>query len=215
MLRRRKLLWAAAALCAALAVWVGYEHWVAPSGPSYQGKTAEEWRVELRRWEPCGVSYGGSHRWTVWFYGPPAHEVWLAKLGVTSPSSDAKLALLEGDSEAVPVLLELLKSPSPKARRVAAQGLWEGASKLAPPFPAVLLDEAHDDVGEVPVPRPVQQVVLQARSRRRLHVHEGHAVRPRARVLVPLLEALEEHRLGAGGLALEQHMTAGDLHTFV
>jgi HEAT repeat protein len=142
MLRRRKLLWAVVALCAALTAWTGYEHWFAPKGPSYRGKTAAQWQAELRCWEPLlktARNKGG--RWTWWVYFPPTHEVWLAKFGVSRRDYDAKLALVEGDPEAVPVLLELLKSPSPKARRAAAQGLEKVACK-APQFPPAQLDAA-------------------------------------------------------------------------
>jgi hypothetical protein len=141
MLRRRKLLGAAAALCAALAVWVGYEHW-APKGPTFKGKTADEWRSELRYWDGFPVVLDGMPRGPDWQYTPPTHEVWLAKLGVSRRDSPTTLALVEGDPEAVPVLIKLLKSSGLKARRVAALGLEEVAHKGQ--FPPALLDEATD-----------------------------------------------------------------------
>jgi hypothetical protein len=157
MRKRRKLLGAAVALGAALAAWTAYGQLLAKKGPTYKGKTTDEWRVELRRWEPASVVYldnGG--RWTRWVYRPPAQEVWLARFGVGGRSHDEDLALLTGDREGVPVLLELLNFSSPKARRLAAQGLEAAAHLLSPLLPPlrewltnallVAVDDEDEDV---------------------------------------------------------------------
>src|SRR5262249_59800899 len=51
MLRRRKFLGAVGAVGVAFGVWLGYEHWAAPKGPTYKSKTADKWRAELRHWQ--------------------------------------------------------------------------------------------------------------------------------------------------------------------
>jgi hypothetical protein len=140
MCNRKKICCAAVVLCAALAAWVGYDRWFAPRSATFRGKTAAAWDAELRHWSPDieWVSIGG--RGTHWGYHAPAYEVWLAQAGFSVRSSDSDLALLAGDPDAVPVLLELLKSSSPKTRRVAAQGLGQVGS-----WPGLFSPESREE----------------------------------------------------------------------
>jgi HEAT repeats len=88
----------------------------------FRGQTTSQWEWTLRRW---AIGTGGKHngwRSTSWVYQPSFVERHLEKLGF-QPEAPCSLPLLEGDPEAVPVLVELLKSPDPKVRQIAVQGL--------------------------------------------------------------------------------------------
>jgi hypothetical protein len=91
----------------------------------YQGQCTSSWRQELLHWKV--VCSGGinafTYRWRQRQH-PPWDE-WLGSVTGTHRSFFPleKLPLLQGDVEAVPVLLELLKDPEPQIRLVAAEGL--------------------------------------------------------------------------------------------
>jgi HEAT repeat protein len=65
------------------------------------------------------------------------------KLGLRCQPDDYSLALLDGDAAAIPVLLELMKSPYPSVRLVAVESLARMGEAARPALPALL--EASDD----------------------------------------------------------------------
>src|SRR5208283_4904884 len=127
-MKRRWRLWLGLALLFLVAGWM-----VAPSvywrglgwwrGEAfYLGRPSRYWETEIRD-RYSGLVEGSLPNNPVLFSLPTWWEQLFDKVGVYQPVSITKPALLEGDPEGIPVLLELLRSPDPKCRQVAVIGL--------------------------------------------------------------------------------------------
>jgi hypothetical protein len=114
---------------------------------SYRGKTTSQWAAALQQWDVGGeVASNKFGHQTLWRRNPSIFQDWSERLGFVARDSEESLPLLEGDLEAVPVLIALLADADPKVRRVAVQGLeWVGERAKAA-VPALL--EALDDPDE-------------------------------------------------------------------
>lgn len=89
----------------------------------YQGLPVSYWTQEVEKWE---------HTWkfddrtlqSVWHRRPANWEAWwVARFIGSDPAAQDTLPLLQGDSQAVAVLIELLGDPDWKIRWIAAEGL--------------------------------------------------------------------------------------------
>jgi hypothetical protein len=137
-------------LMAALAVLV----WCSPgkpTGPVFRDRTAAQWEAELQHWDAWDMGIWGYGREPsphfVWMRTPPWWQGWLQKVGIEVHSGSGELPLLEGDPDALPVLVELLHSADPKGRRAAIQGLTAlgaAAKEVIPDLVRALDDPDHD-----------------------------------------------------------------------
>jgi hypothetical protein len=92
----------------------------------YKGRYTNSWRVELRRWEKVSICGGSSGQpRLVWSRGPALWHEWLAEPFARPGDFDSPVSppLLNGDPEAIPVLVELLRAPEPNVRLIAAEAL--------------------------------------------------------------------------------------------
>jgi hypothetical protein len=87
----------------------------------YQNRTAAEWEEELEKWDRIGRP--GRY---IWYRRPDAiPALWSRVTGRVSWGEISEKCPLVGDNdaEAVPVLVELLRSDNPKIRSLALRGL--------------------------------------------------------------------------------------------
>ena len=131
MNRRRALLLASALLTIAFAGSVFQSDLVGwwRGEAKYKGRYANAWRMELRKYEfvrTFNFAHGVSGHWVLIFERKPAvWEKWLASAlpSVYKLKTDSKPPLHEGDEEAFPVLIELLRAPEWNVRLLAMDGL--------------------------------------------------------------------------------------------
>jgi hypothetical protein len=130
---------------ASIATWYFQDEFFAPwfGKAKYLGRSTNNWRVELRNWEPAypGQSVDG------WARRAPFSEHWLSKLSARSapPINVFDVPLLSGDPMAIPVLVELLRAPERKVRLIAIHGLQLIGSRALAAVPELLkLEEAED-----------------------------------------------------------------------
>jgi len=147
--RRRRLLFclAGVVILATLAVYqsalIGW--WRGEA--KYKGRYTNSWRAELRGYDRIGIGDYGVD-W-IFVRRPSRLEVWLAKvMRGNAPKVHPPAPLQDGDPEAIPVLVELLKSPEPIVRIMAASGLQQIGSLASEAVPALsaLVDDEDGDV---------------------------------------------------------------------
>ena len=121
-------------------VWYSFRK---PEGSFYGGLATNEWERELVKWEvsrpPCGL--GGYTRWVT--RRPCALNQLREKIGIPLNEEPSNLLLLNGDPNALPVLMELLKTHHPNTRRIAIEGIRRIGDPAIPAMP--LLVEALED----------------------------------------------------------------------
>lgn len=116
---------------------------VCPDMPSsvctFGGLTAAEWQTELSHWTrgAWGWSNKGGH-WAFWVRAERRWEGWLERLGMRPGRDRYNLPLLNGDPDAVAVLIELLSSRNSQTRLVAVQGLEKVGEPARACVPALL-----------------------------------------------------------------------------
>jgi hypothetical protein len=133
-----KLLASMVVVVGLVAAWLVHDRGSRPPESRFRGKTTSQWARTLRDWRVAGEIKFKWTRITSWSREPPLFESWLEKLGLAPQPQPVRLSLLEGDAEAVPVLIELLQRTDPKVRRIAVQGLgWIGEA-AKPAVPALL-----------------------------------------------------------------------------
>jgi HEAT repeats len=103
------------------------------TGPVYRGMTAVQWELELEQWHAIEYEY---------FHLAPPKSSWRARLGLAKPVMvlvDQQLvdAIQEPNSDALPVLLELIKARNARVRCIAVYGL----SRLAPETVSIAISE--------------------------------------------------------------------------
>jgi hypothetical protein len=119
-----------------------------PVGSLYRGLATSEWQREIGSWDvgspSCGV--GGYALW-VW-HRPSTFAKVCDFLGIPYWQNQCTLPLVEGDPEAIPVLMELFDSPDPKARRIAIEGIRRigDPAKQAVPLLVKALEDNDFDV---------------------------------------------------------------------
>jgi hypothetical protein len=104
---------------AVLAWWLASQ----PEGPVFRGKTAAQWERVITNWPFDYIkARDGS---TIAFHWAPRSilDRVLWESGVTFAVTDPGYPLFKGDPAAVPVLLELIKSPDATTRWAAVHGL--------------------------------------------------------------------------------------------
>jgi hypothetical protein len=110
----------------------------------YQSMPTSYWSREAQQWElrtefrPAGdvMSLGGHVR--RWVRRSSPTEEFLERLtGSRARSGSAKLALLEPEPTALPVLVELLHDPVPEVRLIAVGGLRHLGQQAKPALPAL------------------------------------------------------------------------------
>jgi HEAT repeats len=137
-------------VCFSVLVVVGpFALWFASGGrdaSAYRGWTAAQWESEIRRWSHATSTSKGC-LWAHWYRESTWWERWLERIGVAagsfSRSFPTQMPLLEGDAEAVPVLVELLRSKDSNVRRLAAQALQRSAEHANSAVPDLII--ALDD----------------------------------------------------------------------
>jgi hypothetical protein len=120
----------------------------APVGSVYRGLATSEWEREIANWDVQVPSCGnGGIRLFVWRRPSPLAKI-CAYIGIPYPRDQATLPLLEGDPNALPVLMELFESPDPKTRRIAIEGVWRigDRARIAAPLLAKALGDPDSDV---------------------------------------------------------------------
>jgi len=140
---------AAMALAWLLQVW-----WCLPTRPkpgeaSYLGKSSQTWEAEISRrdvWRPtCGTGGGPPVRCDrpSSFIRPILQSAGIATRATTD---EGEIPLLNGDPEAMPVLVELLQSPKTNVRMVAIEGLRRMGEQARPAVPALIAATEDEDV---------------------------------------------------------------------
>jgi len=125
-----------------------------PHGSMYGGLATSEWERELVNWDveqpPCAS--GGYNLWVS--RRPSAFAKLCEDVGIPFTRQDPMLPLIAGDPNALPVLMELFKSPEPKARRIAIEGVrrvGERAEIAVPLLKAALQDSDSDVSSEAAI----------------------------------------------------------------
>jgi hypothetical protein len=144
-MRRSRLIWLAFAILLAL---LGARLWP-ESGERYRGLTASQWESEIRHWEPWAQVWSNkTGQQSHWGRKQPFWASWLEQVGMKLGKDRRDMPLLQGDPTAVPVLAELLLSPNPHARLIAAEGLERIGEAARPAVPALIraLDDEDSEV---------------------------------------------------------------------
>jgi hypothetical protein len=125
-----------------------------PRGSVYGNLATSDWERELADWDvecpPCGT--GGYTRWVS--RRPSVFANLCDDFGIPDSREYPTFPLVGGDPNALPVLMELFKSPDPKARRVAIEGvrrIGDRAEVAAPLLRAALRDSDPDVSGEAAI----------------------------------------------------------------
>lgn len=152
--RRKLLVLAAVPLATAILALVGLVFRYDLTGwlrgeAKYKGKYTCEWRAEIERWELVRGGLGPRDLNTLfWAAKPTPFDDLRDFLGFRNypPLTDRRL--LDGDLEALPVLLELLRDHRPQVRLSACQGLANigPVSKAALPALHKALNDRDSDV---------------------------------------------------------------------
>jgi hypothetical protein len=113
----------------------------------YKGRYTNSWRAELRSYDNC---FRISSEW-YFCHTPSRWEQWLSKILPNSSQLSNRFdpPWEDGDPEAIPVLVELLKSPERHVRIIAAYGLeiiGPPARDAIPALLAMLLRDDDEDV---------------------------------------------------------------------
>lgn len=163
--RRKLLVLAALTVAVPILAVVGFVYrydmtgWVRGEA-KYKSQYTGAWKAEIERWHVVGSDtrwqlIGGSFKTTrvrIWEarlapVKPSLLDRFLDCLGVRRYTPPADKRLLGGDSEAIPVLLELLQDDDPQVRLVACEGLIEvgpNANSAVPALNAALTDNDHE-----------------------------------------------------------------------
>jgi hypothetical protein len=114
---------------------------------TFRGWTTRQWEGEISR---RGPSIWGEPVIDPGQLGPapepPAWVTWLGKAGFRIERDKSSFSLLAGDPDALPVLVELLESADPRARRVGAYGLRAIGPRARQAVPALLKALGDPDV---------------------------------------------------------------------
>lgn len=118
------------------------------SEASFRGWTTRQWEGEISRrgpstWGDQVIDPGQ----LVPAPEPPAWVTWLGKAGFRFERDESGFPLLLGDPDAFPVLVELLESADPTARRVGAYGLAAIGPRARQAVPALLKALGDPDRG--------------------------------------------------------------------
>jgi HEAT repeat protein len=74
----------------------------------------------------------------MWGRKQPFWVSWLAQVGIKTKDDRHTMPLLQGETAAVPILMELLASRDPHARLMAAEGLEKVGEEARPAVPSLL-----------------------------------------------------------------------------
>lgn len=111
----------------------------------YQGRYTNDWREDLQAGElveelSYACSRGCCQIWSriYWKKTSPLWKEWLGKAGLQFSTDSSLPAVLNGDSESVSVLLELLEDEDPRVRRAAIHGLYNAGRHAEPAVPKLM-----------------------------------------------------------------------------
>jgi len=109
----------------------------------YKGRYTNSWRAELRSYDNC---FRISNEW-YFFHTTSRGEQWVFKFLPNSSQLNNRFdpPWADGDPEAIPVLVELLKSPERHVRIIAAYGLEIIGPPARDAIPALLAMVLRDD----------------------------------------------------------------------
>ena len=112
----------------------------------YKGRYTNSWRAELRSYSVIPLADVGTFDSFFFFRKPSGWETWLAKLAPWQvETNDYCPPLQEGDLEAMPVVVELLRAPEANVRVIAAWGIKEIGAPARAAIPALLALENDKD----------------------------------------------------------------------
>jgi hypothetical protein len=94
-----------------------------PEGSFYRGLATSEWESEVANWDVAQPTCG-TDGYMLWVWRRPSAFARMCECaGIAYQQEQSTLRLVDGDPEAIPVLMELLKATDPKARRIAIEGI--------------------------------------------------------------------------------------------